>query len=272
MPGRVLIVVLSLTAGTALLMWMGELITQRGIGNGMSLIVFASVVSVLPAQGAPDPGRTRATSRWRRHRRRHRRCCSRSSSSSRASAASRCSSPSGWWAGGMYGGQSTYIPLKVNQSRRDPAHLRQLGAVPAGAARRTWCRRGTASAASSTTTWPARPASATWSSTALLIIGFAYFYTAITFDPAPAGRRHPQAGRLHPRHPARAPDRALPGRSPHPHHAAGRAVHRRRRPPPAAVHHLPLDCRQLSTRGQRLPCSASAARRSSSPSAWRSRR
>jgi preprotein translocase subunit SecY len=46
---RVLIVVVSLTAGTALIMWMGELITQRGIGNGMSLLIFASVVSQLPA-------------------------------------------------------------------------------------------------------------------------------------------------------------------------------------------------------------------------------
>jgi preprotein translocase subunit SecY len=47
--GRVLLVVITLTAGTALLMWMGELITQRGIGNGMSLLIFASVVSRLPA-------------------------------------------------------------------------------------------------------------------------------------------------------------------------------------------------------------------------------
>ena len=46
-------IVLTLTAGTALLMWMGELITQRGIGNGMSLLIFASVVSTLPAQAAP---------------------------------------------------------------------------------------------------------------------------------------------------------------------------------------------------------------------------
>ena len=47
---RVLLVVLTLTAGTALLMWMGELITQRGIGNGMSLLIFTSVVSTLPFQ------------------------------------------------------------------------------------------------------------------------------------------------------------------------------------------------------------------------------
>jgi len=45
---RVFLVVISLTAGTILLMWMGELITQRGIGNGISLMIFASIVSGLP--------------------------------------------------------------------------------------------------------------------------------------------------------------------------------------------------------------------------------
>ena len=50
--GRVLLIVLSLTAGTAMVMWMGELITQRGIGNGMSLLIFASVVSDIPSSGA----------------------------------------------------------------------------------------------------------------------------------------------------------------------------------------------------------------------------
>jgi preprotein translocase subunit SecY len=45
---RVFMMVISLTAGTILLMWMGELITQRGIGNGISLMIFASIVSRLP--------------------------------------------------------------------------------------------------------------------------------------------------------------------------------------------------------------------------------
>src|SRR3954454_15461978 len=39
---HVMLIVLSLTAGTAMVMWMGELITQRGIGNGMSLLIFSS--------------------------------------------------------------------------------------------------------------------------------------------------------------------------------------------------------------------------------------
>jgi preprotein translocase subunit SecY len=46
--GTVFLIVLSLTAGTILLMWMGELITQRGIGNGISLMIFASIVAGLP--------------------------------------------------------------------------------------------------------------------------------------------------------------------------------------------------------------------------------
>ncbi len=45
---HVFLIVVTLTAGTVLLMWMGELITQRGIGNGISLLIFASIVSRLP--------------------------------------------------------------------------------------------------------------------------------------------------------------------------------------------------------------------------------
>lgn len=46
--GRFYIAVLSITAGTAMVMWIGELITQRGIGNGMSLLIFASIVASIP--------------------------------------------------------------------------------------------------------------------------------------------------------------------------------------------------------------------------------
>jgi preprotein translocase subunit SecY len=46
--GRVLVIVISLTAGTVMVMWFGELITQRGIGNGISLMIFASIVARLP--------------------------------------------------------------------------------------------------------------------------------------------------------------------------------------------------------------------------------
>jgi len=46
--GRAALIVLTLTAGCALLMWMGELITKRGIGNGISLLIFASILTGLP--------------------------------------------------------------------------------------------------------------------------------------------------------------------------------------------------------------------------------
>src|SRR3954471_16572542 len=43
--GRLVLIILTLTAGTTLLIWMGELITKRGIGNGISLLIFASILS-----------------------------------------------------------------------------------------------------------------------------------------------------------------------------------------------------------------------------------
>jgi preprotein translocase subunit SecY len=46
--GKVFLIVMALTAGTTLLMWLGELITQRGVGNGISLMIFASIASRIP--------------------------------------------------------------------------------------------------------------------------------------------------------------------------------------------------------------------------------
>lgn len=46
--GAIALIVLSLTAGTIFLMWIGEMITERGIGNGISLVIFAGIVSGLP--------------------------------------------------------------------------------------------------------------------------------------------------------------------------------------------------------------------------------
>jgi preprotein translocase subunit SecY len=46
--GRVFVIVITLTAGCVLLMWLGELITQRGIGNGISLMIFASIAAGIP--------------------------------------------------------------------------------------------------------------------------------------------------------------------------------------------------------------------------------
>src|SRR5438874_1431923 len=47
--GRLVLIVITLTAGCTLLMWMGELITKRGIGNGISLLIFASILTSAPS-------------------------------------------------------------------------------------------------------------------------------------------------------------------------------------------------------------------------------
>lgn len=44
--------IITMTAATALIMWLGELITERGVGNGMSLLIFASIISSIPTQFA----------------------------------------------------------------------------------------------------------------------------------------------------------------------------------------------------------------------------
>lgn len=47
--GPILLIAITLTAGTTFLMWVGEQITEKGIGNGISLIIFAGIVSQLPS-------------------------------------------------------------------------------------------------------------------------------------------------------------------------------------------------------------------------------
>src|SRR5881398_511947 len=46
--GRLVLIIVTLTAGCTALMWMGELITKRGIGNGISLLIFASILATIP--------------------------------------------------------------------------------------------------------------------------------------------------------------------------------------------------------------------------------
>ncbi len=50
-PLALIVLVTTMTAGTAAVMWMGELITDRGIGNGMSLLIFTSIASRIPSEG-----------------------------------------------------------------------------------------------------------------------------------------------------------------------------------------------------------------------------
>ncbi len=46
----IIVMILTMTAGTAVIMWMGELVTDRGVGNGMSLMIFTSIIAVMPGQ------------------------------------------------------------------------------------------------------------------------------------------------------------------------------------------------------------------------------
>ena len=62
--GFVLQTMLTLTTGTAFIMWLGEQITERGIGNGMSLIIFAGIVAGLPAGIAQIYSKTFVTNQW----------------------------------------------------------------------------------------------------------------------------------------------------------------------------------------------------------------
>jgi preprotein translocase subunit SecY len=62
-PGFILMTMLTLTTGSAFIMWLGEQITERGIGNGMSLLIFAGIVVGLP-RGIIDLYQKAQTSAW----------------------------------------------------------------------------------------------------------------------------------------------------------------------------------------------------------------
>src|SRR5512140_227756 len=62
-PGFVLMTMLTLTTGSAFIMWLGEQITERGIGNGMSLLIFAGIVVGLP-RGVADLAEKIKTGAW----------------------------------------------------------------------------------------------------------------------------------------------------------------------------------------------------------------
>ncbi len=65
-PARAALVVVTMTAGTAFIMWLGEQITQKGVGNGMSLIIFVSIIAALPGQFSGIYLQTAQVGRWGR--------------------------------------------------------------------------------------------------------------------------------------------------------------------------------------------------------------
>jgi preprotein translocase subunit SecY len=177
---RFTLAVLTLTAGTALIMWLGELITQRGIGNGMSILIFTAIVARLPSEGASilrvnkgfifglvcllglliivavifvEQAQRRIPVQYAKRMVGRR----------------------------MYGGQSTYIPLKVNQAGVIPiifaSSLLYLPTLLASIVHKPWLTT-MADRFARTGTHPLYMVSYF-----VLIIAFAYFYNSIAFNP-----------------------------------------------------------------------------------------
>jgi preprotein translocase subunit SecY len=181
------VIVLVMTAGAALVMWMGELITERGIGNGMSLLIFAGIAARIPGQGKTildsrggvvfvavcaaallivvgvvfvEQGQRRIPVQYAKRMVGRR----------------------------MYGGTSTYLPLKVNQAGVIPVifassliyipHLiTQLVRSGSGGLGNSWWDKFVAN-------YLSNPASPVYVGIYFgLIIFFTYFYVSITFNP-----------------------------------------------------------------------------------------
>ena len=177
-----ILVVFTLVAGTAFIMWMGELITQRGIGNGMSLIIFTSIVSRVPSaifsslNMEADMGLSIAITLLilvvvlicipaiifvERAQRRI-----------PVSYAKRVQGRK------IMGGQNTYIPLKVNAAGVIPIIFAScLIYFPAQIAALFNVGWLTSFANAISTGW------VNWILTLVLIVFFAYFYTSMVFNP-----------------------------------------------------------------------------------------
>ncbi|MFB4264594.1 preprotein translocase subunit SecY [Nonomuraea sp. GTA35] len=174
----VTVIVLTMVAGACAVMWMGELVTERGVGNGMSLLIFTQVVAVFPAYLSRifvlspvsfvvmivsglflvaavvfvEQAQRRVPVSYAKQLIGKR----------------------------MYGGRNTYIPLKVNQAGIVPViftssllYLPSLAAPLLGPEARAWVELNLTSG-----THPLYMAVYV-----LLIAGFAYFYVSITFNP-----------------------------------------------------------------------------------------
>ncbi len=182
--GIIALIVLTLTAGTALIMWLGELITQRGVGNGMSLLIYVSIISQFPSQLTiveadngiewvigtlimgvfltaavvfMEMGQRRIPVQYARRQVGRR----------------------------SYGGQSTYIPLKVNQSGVIPVIFASslmylpglIGNVSGWQPIIDFSNNFLGSGPTGEIGWPYIAIFA------VMTIFFAYFYTAIAFNP-----------------------------------------------------------------------------------------
>ena len=189
-----LMTVITLTAGTAFIMWLGEQITERGVGNGISLIIFAGIVVRLPVASVNtvrllstgemgifaililvvlmvavvgfiifvEQGQRRIPVQYAK------RVVGRR----------------------MYGGQSTHLPLKINTSGVIPpifaSSIIMFPATIGSFVKVEWIQSATAAM---------RPGNAIYE---LLFVGFifffCYFYTAVTFNPVDVADNMKKAG------------------------------------------------------------------------------
>jgi len=189
-----LMTVITLTAGTAFIMWLGEQITERGVGNGISLIIFAGIVVRLPIASVNtvrllstgemgifaililvvlmvavvgfiifvEQGQRRIPVQYAK------RVVGRR----------------------MYGGQSTHLPLKINTSGVIPpifaSSIIMFPATIGSFVKVEWIQSATAAM---------RPGNAIYE---LLFVGFifffCYFYTAVTFNPVDVADNMKKAG------------------------------------------------------------------------------
>jgi preprotein translocase subunit SecY len=174
------VIVITMVAGTAVIMWFGELITGRGVGNGMSLLMFTSIAARLPSQGSGiqqaaggvvftlvillglaivvfvvfvEQAQRRIPVQYAKRMIGRR----------------------------MYGGSSTYIPMKVNQAGVVPvifaSSLLQLPQLLG----QVWTNKGFQDFEQRYLVRGDNPLYLV--SYAALIIFFTYFYVAITFNP-----------------------------------------------------------------------------------------
>jgi preprotein translocase subunit SecY len=176
--------VICMTAGTAVIMWLGELITDRGVGNGMSLLIFTTVIAVIPGEmlniyksrhafvfavvvvvGIAIVGFVVFMEQAQRR--------------IPVQYAKRMVGRR------MYGGTSTYIPLKVNQAGVIPViFASSLLYIPQLAASLFGSQTSATGWVSWVDTYLVRGDSPIYMLTFfLLIVFFTYFYVAITFNP-----------------------------------------------------------------------------------------
>ena len=176
--------VICMTAGTAVIMWLGELITDRGVGNGMSLLIFTTVIAVIPGEllniyksrhvfvfavvlavGVAIVGFVVFMEQAQRR--------------IPVQYAKRMVGRR------MYGGTSTYIPLKVNQAGVIPViFASSLLYIPQLAASLFGNQTSATGWVSWVDTYLVRGDSPIYMLTFfVLIVFFTYFYVAITFNP-----------------------------------------------------------------------------------------